>query len=214
MSLEQMRKDYSASGLSKQEVDPDPLVQFSRWFAEANQPDLPEWVEVNAMALSTCGGNWQVTSRIVLLKGIEQGKLLFYTNYDSDKAQQIELNSRVSLCIHWPHLQRQVRVEGTAAKTGRGQSERYFQSRPRGSQLGAHVSRQSAVVESRADLEQRMQELDKQYEGEAVPCPENWGGYEVTASRFEFWQGRPNRLHDRIEYGWRDSQWIIQRLAP
>ena len=214
MSLDQMRKNYSMAGLSRQEVDSDPLVQFGRWFAEANQPDLPDWVEVNAMNLATCDPSGRVTSRIVLLKGIDRGRIFFYTNYDSTKGQQMAANPHVSLCLHWAHLQRQVRIEGTVTKAERSQSEDYFHSRPRGSQLGAHVSQQSSVVSSRQALESRMEELRATYEGQTVPCPDNWGGYEVTPTRFEFWQGRPSRLHDRICYRRDNNAWVIERLSP
>ena len=202
------------AGLHKQELDSDPLVQFGRWFEAANQPDLPDWVEINAMTLATSDPAGQVTSRIVLLKGIDRGRLFFYTNYDSTKGQQMAANPHVSLCIHWPHLQRQVRIEGTATKAERGQSEDYFHSRPRDSQLGAHVSQQSSVVSSRQQLEARMQELRAAYKGQTVPCPDNWGGYEVTPNHFEFWQGRPSRLHDRICYRRDNDNWIIERLSP
>ena len=209
MSIDQMRKNYSLAGLSKQDVDSDPMVQFARWFEQANQPDLPEWVEVHAMTLSTAGPSGDVTSRVVLLKGIDQGKLFFYTNYDSTKGQQIGTNPSVALCIHWPHLQRQVRVEGTATR-----SEDYFQSRPRGSQLGAHVSQQSIVVDNRQVLEQRMIEMEDQFDNQPVPCPRHWGGYEVSPAMVEFWQGRPSRLHDRICYTLVDGDWKIERRAP
>ncbi len=215
MSIEQMRKTYSMSGLSQKDVNPDPLVQFQLWFEQARQPDLPDWMEVNAMTLSTADPRGQVTSRVVLLKGLESGKLLFYTNYESTKAQQMQANPRVSLCFLWPHLQRQVRVEGRVSKTDRVQSENYFRTRPRDSQLGAHVSRQSSQVESREVLEQRFAELEATYVDQEVPCPEDWGGYEVEASQFEFWQGRPGRLHDRLCYRRGDhGDWKIFRLAP
>jgi pyridoxamine 5'-phosphate oxidase len=209
-----MRKNYSMDGLSKQDVDPDPLVQFGRWFEAANQPDLPDWVEMNAMTLATSDPSGHVTSRIVLLKGVDRGRLFFFTNYDSTKGQQMAANPQVSLSMHWPQLQRQVRIDGTVKKAERQQSEEYFHSRPRGSQLGAHVSQQSSVVSSREVLEARMEELKTAYENQVVPCPDNWGGYEVTPSRFEFWQGRPSRLHDRICYRLQNDQWIIERLSP
>ena len=214
MSIDQMRKNYSLAGLSRQEVDADPMVQFTRWFEQANQPDLPDWVEVNAMTLATASPTGHVTSRIVLLKGIDQGKLHFFTNYESTKGQQIESNPTVSLCMHWPHLQRQVRVEGMVTKTDRAQSESYFGTRPRGSQLGALVSQQSSVVASRQVLEERMSELNTKYADQPIPCPANWGGYEVTPIVMEFWQGRPSRLHDRIRYRREADAWVTERLSP
>ncbi len=214
MSIHQMRKTYSIAGFSEKDADSDPLVQFRRWFDQAQQPDLPDWVEVNAMTLSTADGAGHVTSRVVLLKGIESGKLCFYTNYDSTKGQQMAANPRVSLCFFWPHLQRQLRIEGTVSKTDRRQSEEYFHSRPRDSQLGAHVSEQSSMIASREVLEQLMKQCEAQHANQVVPCPENWGGYEVEPTQFEFWQGRPSRLHDRVCYQRESDGWKIVRLSP
>lgn len=214
MSIQQMRKSYSMAGFCEKDADPDPLVQFRRWFEQAQQPDLPDWVEVNAMTLSTADATGLVTSRVVLLKGIDRGKLCFFTNYGSAKGQQMEVNPRVALCFFWPHLQRQVRIQGTVSKTDRRQSEDYFHSRPRDSQLGAYVSKQSAVIANRDLLEQRMAECQVKYQDLDIPCPENWGGYAVEPTEFEFWQGRPSRLHDRICYRRREDDWEIVRLAP
>lgn len=214
MSIEKMRRAYERDGLSEQDMAADPLVQFQQWFDAARQPDLPEWMEVNAMTLSTTDVEGRVTSRVVLLKGVESGRLFFYTNYESDKGDQIAANPRISLCFFWPHLERQVRILGMAGKTDRQQSEDYFHSRPRESQLGAWVSRQSQVIEGRDALEQRMSELQQRYAGQEIPCPEHWGGYEVQPLAFEFWQGRPSRLHDRIGYRREDGQWRRFRLAP
>lgn len=216
MSIEEMRKNYTMAGLNEQDMDRNPMVQFQQWFEQARQPDLPDWVEVNAMTLSTADDKGRVTSRVVLLKGIESGKLFFYTNYDSAKGCQMKVNPRVSLCFFWPHLQRQVRIEGSVEKTDRSQSERYFQKRPRASQLGARVSEQSSVIENRQVLEQSMAKLESQFGDAEVPCPENWGGYEVSPTRFEFWQGRPSRLHDRVCFELEDGggSWSIERLSP
>ena len=213
MSIHQMRQTYSLSGLQEKDVDRDPMVQFEKWFQESQAPDLPTWVEVNAMTLSTADLAGCVTSRIVLLKGIKAGKFVFYTNYESTKGKQIEANPSVSLCFFWPHLQRQVRIEGTASKTSREVSEAYFHSRPRGSQFGANVSKQSSEVTA-SELQSRMKELEQQYADKEIPCPEHWGGYEVDPSTVEFWQGRPSRLHDRIVFRRTEDAWSIVRLSP
>ncbi len=214
MTIEEMRLNYARGTLDKLDVDPDPLVQFQKWFQQARDSDPPEWFEVNAMSLSTTDAQGHVTARIVLLRGIDDGKFVFFTNYQSTKAQQITKCPNVALCFYWPHLQRQVRIEGQVSKTSRQRSDQYFQTRPRDSQLGAHVSCQSAEVESRAVLEQQMAELKRHYGDEPVPCPENWGGYAVTPTQFEFWQGRPGRLHDRIVFRQHDDDWSIVRLSP
>ena len=219
MSIQQMRKRYAMDGLDEKDVARDPMVQFEKWFEAANQPDLPDWFEINAMTLSTADESGRVSSRLVLLKGVERERFQFFTNYDSLKARQMSHNARVSLNFYWPHLERQVRVEGVVEKTDRSQSERYFHTRPRESQLGAHVSRQSSAVANRHELEQQLEQLQSHYAGQEVPCPENWGGYEVTPNQIEFWQGRPGRLHDRICYLRNDRSddvtgWQIVRLSP
>ncbi|MEM9364402.1 MAG: pyridoxamine 5'-phosphate oxidase [Planctomycetota bacterium] len=218
-SISQLRRDYTLSGLDVDEVAADPVRQFQAWFDQAQQPiaagQVPDWMEANAMTLSTCDADGMPTSRIVLLKGVDEGRFLFYTNYDSTKAAAMAANPRVSLCFYWPHLQRQVRIEGTVSQTDRETSRRYYHTRPRGSQLGAHVSPQSRVVDSRAFLEKRMESLEAEYpEGTLVPLPDNWGGYAVTPTAFEFWQGRSNRLHDRISYTLAEGAWKVERLAP
>ncbi|MDA8744478.1 pyridoxamine 5'-phosphate oxidase [Rubripirellula amarantea] len=213
MSIHSMRKTYTMGGLSEKDVDSDPLVQFQRWFGEAELADLPDWVEINAMTVSTSTRSGAVSSRILLLKGIEDGRFLFYTNYLSAKGEDLADNPVASLCFYWPHLQRQVRVEGKVTKTSRQQSEDYFHSRPRESQLGANVSEQSTVVTA-DQLDARMKELQQTFEGKEVPCPEHWGGYAVEPMKIEFWQGRPSRLHDRILYQRDVGNWNIVRLAP
>ncbi|MGI9466839.1 MAG: pyridoxamine 5'-phosphate oxidase [Rubripirellula sp.] len=214
MSIHEMRKSYTLAGLAKSDVDADPMVQFQSWFEEAQQPDLPDWMEVNAMTLATADTEGKVTSRIVLLKGIEDGRLCFYTNYKSEKGQQIAANPQVSLCFLWGHLQRQVRIEGIANQSDRSKSVDYFHSRPRESQLGAHVSRQSSVIDSSQTLNEKFSVLESKYNQQEIPCPDHWGGYEVEPTRFEFWQGRPGRLHDRISYRRDGEQWQLSRLSP
>lgn len=215
MSIDQMRKSYQLSGLFEHQVHPDPLQQFQHWFDQARSEEVPSWLELNAMTLSTAGSDFRVTSRIVLLKGVDDlGRFLFFTNYHSAKAQQIEENTAVALCILWPHLERQVRICGHAEKTSRETSIAYFRSRPRGSQLGALISNQSGSIADRSVLEQSLEKFEAQYAGQDVPCPEHWGGYAVTPNEIEFWQGRDNRLHDRILYRSSENQWSISRLAP
>ena len=214
MTIEEMRKTYAKAGLTENDMHQDPLVQFQSWFDQARQEDLPDWMEVNAMTLSTTDGSGKIASRVVLLKGIDSGQFYFYTNYDSAKAAHMAACPSVALCFFWPHLERQVRIQGKVSKTDRERSAAYFATRPRGSQLGAHVSAQSAVVENGQVLQDRKSELEKHYDGQEVPCPDNWGGYAVTPSAFEFWQGRPSRLHDRIEYLRDGDAWRMQRLAP
>ena len=213
MSIQDMRQTYTMGGLSEKDVDSDPMVQFQKWFDESQFADLPDWMEVNAMTLSTADMQGDVTSRIVLLKGVENGRFTFYTNYDSAKGNQITENPRAALCFYWPHLQRQVRIEGTVTKLPRETSVAYFHSRPRESQLGANVSEQSAEVTAEK-LESRMSELSSQFEGKEVPCPEHWGGYATEPTTIEFWQGRPSRLHDRVVYRKDGNDWNIVRIAP
>jgi pyridoxamine 5'-phosphate oxidase len=214
MSLDQMRKSYQLSGLHEREVHTDPIAQFQQWFDQANAAEVPNWLEINAMTLSTAAADGRITSRIVLLKGIDAGRFMFFSNYRSTKAKQMEINPSVALCILWPHLERQVRICGHAEKTSREVSIEYFHSRPRGSQLGALVSSQSSTIQDRSLLEQSLRHVESLYEGQEIPCPEHWGGYAVTPDEIEFWQGRDNRLHDRIVYHRHPSHWSIARLAP
>lgn len=216
MSIDQMRRNYTLGGLSESDVSPDPQNQFRIWLDQAGTSDLPDWFEVNAVTLATSDSSGDVSSRIVLLKGFDDDAgFHFFTNFDSEKGQQMAVNPRASMCVLWPHLQRQVRIRGHIVKLSREQSETYFASRPRASQLGAHASRQSTAVADRTELEQAMVHQVQKYEGSSVPCPENWGGYALRAVRVEFWQGRPSRLHDRVVYTKdQDGQWAITRLAP
>ena len=200
------------SSLSETDLDKSPFVQFSRWFdeARARQPQAPE-----AMTVSTCGTSGIVSSRICLLKGFDEHGFVFYTNYNSRKGTQLSENPRISLCFHWPVLERQVRIEGVAVKTTSEEADAYFATRPRGSQLGAWASNQSSVIAGRGDLEHRFRELEANHRDRPVPRPPHWGGYRVIPVEIEFWQGRLDRLHDRFVYRLREPKdWIIERLSP
>jgi pyridoxamine 5'-phosphate oxidase len=194
------------------DLDPDPFVQFGRWFEEAKAAvkDLPE-----AMMLATATHDGEVSVRSVLLKEFDRRGLVFYTNYNSRKAAQMHENPRAALAFWWPPLERQVRIEGAVVRVTEDESNVYFATRPRGSQLGAWASDQSKVIAGRGDLDARFEELSKCYREGAIPRPPHWGGYRVIPILFEFWQGRPDRLHDRFVYRLRDAKdWVIERLSP
>jgi len=211
-SIADLRQDYSKSSLEVANVLPDPVEQFEKWFQEALQAGVPE---PNAMNLATVNEQGQPSARIVLLKGVEAKQFLFFTNYQSHKGLLLEKNPACALTFFWPELERQVRIEGITQRLDAQTSEAYFQSRPRGSQIGAWASPQSSVIESRTIIEERVQQLEKRFDGMTVlPKPHQWGGYGVIPSLIEFWQGRPSRLHDRIVYTRIDGQWKIHRLAP
>ncbi len=209
--LQNIRQDYSSSSLSKADVLPNPVDQFAAWFEEYKSSAKHD---SNAMVLSTVGPNNRPSSRVVLLKGISKGGFEFYTNYQSHKAHDIGVNNLVSLVFFWPELERQVRVEGKAEKLSDAESDAYFKERPRGSQIGAWTSPQSQVVLNRQMLEDRMAEMEKKFEGE-IERPDNWGGYRIMPESIEFWQGRSNRLHDRLIYiKGEKNTWDLKRLAP
>jgi pyridoxamine 5'-phosphate oxidase len=211
-NLADLRKEYTLASLDETSVLKDPIEQFKLWFREAYESQLPE---PTAMNLATVTPRGTPTSRVVLLKGIEQNRFVFYTNYQSDKGKELELNPACALTFFWAELERQVRIEGVASRIDEKRSQEYFQSRPRGSQIGAWSSPQSAVIGDRKILEERVNQMEKKFEGtEVLPKPLQWGGYEVEAFLIEFWQGRPSRLHDRIEYIKVDGIWQIHRLAP
>ena len=206
-----LRREYTARGLRRAELDPDPVRQFSRWFDEAVRD---EFTDANSMALATASPDGIPFLRTVLLKGFDGRGFTFFTNYDSAKGHQLAANPRVALLFFWGELERQVCIRGTVGKTSREESEAYFKSRPTGSQLGAWVSKQSEVVASREVLEQRLGEVSKKF-GDDPPPPPHWGGFRVVPESVEFWQGRPNRLHDRMLYTRQpDGSWRIDRLAP
>ncbi len=200
--------------LRESDLDPNPIAQFERWFVEAReqQPDRPE-----AMTVSTCGADGVVSARVCLLKGFDQHGFVFFTNFNSRKGEQIRENPHISLCFFWPVADRQVRIEGAAVKVTEEESDAYFATRPRGSQLGAWASEQSHVLMGgRGDLDARFRELETTYRDKPVPRPPHWGGYRVIPNLIEFWQGRAERLHDRFCYRLRASanDWMVERLAP
>lgn len=210
--IAEIRKEYLKATLDVQTVKANPIEQFQVWFDEALKASV---IEPNAMTLSTVNEHGRPSSRIVLLKGIEEKKLFFYTNYQSKKGRELEQNPACALTFFWPDLERQVRVEGIAERVDAKTSEAYFQSRPRGSQVGAWASPQSSIIDNRKILEDRVKQLDQKFEGLAsLPKPHQWGGFQVDAYLVEFWQGRASRLHDRIEYTKIDGKWTIHRLAP
>ena len=211
MDLSDLRISYTKDSFSESDLLESPFDQFEKWFSEALKSKVDE---PNAMSLATISPEGNPRTRIVLLKDFSKDGLIFYTNYDSAKAKGMEVNKAVSVNFVWHPLQRQINVQGFTEKVDRKVSELYFHSRPRGSQLGALVSPQSKVIASRKVLEDRLAELEAQYKNEPIPLPENWGGIRIVPTRFEFWQGRDNRLHDRFEYILKNDQWSTQRLAP
>jgi pyridoxamine 5'-phosphate oxidase len=214
MDFQAIRKEYESAGLDESKLLDDPMDQFRNWFELAGARSPGKWFEVNAMTLATSDLSGNVSSRIVLLKGVRDEGFVFYTNYQSAKGNQLSENPRASLTFHWPYLGRQVRVIGAVSKTSREDSEAYFHSRPRGSQFGALASAQSKTIESREALEQQRESLIQQVGDEEVPCPNHWGGYLVTPGSVEFWQGRLDRLHDRIVYRQDGEAWARSRISP
>jgi pyridoxamine 5'-phosphate oxidase len=206
-----LRKEYTRSGLQKSALAPDPIDQFRKWFDEALTANLHE---PNAVTLATASPDGNPSARVVLLKGYDERGFVFYTNYEGRKARELEANPSCSLAFYWGELERQVRIEGHAARVADKESDAYFASRPRGSRIGAWASEQSRVVEDREELEDRLRKLEAEYEGREIPRPPFWGGYRVEPERMEFWQGRENRLHDRLSYTRRNGGWKIHRLQP
>lgn len=211
--LSDYRKSYEKSALLETTIKENPMEQFQKWFYEVEATDGLD--EPNAMTVSTIGLDGFPKNRVVLMKKYTHEGFIFYTNYDSEKGRAIAANPSLCLSFFWPNMERQVIIKGTAEKLAENLSDGYFESRPVGSQLGAVVSNQSEVIGSREVLEKELEALEKKYEGKEIPRPSNWGGFLVRPVSIEFWQGRPNRLHDRIRYTLQDDyNWKIERLAP
>jgi pyridoxamine 5'-phosphate oxidase len=211
-SIAELRKVYQLKSLEEKEVSEDPLKQFESWWQDAINACAEE---PNAMTLATCSGSGKPSARIVLLKGISENGFVFFTNYRSRKAQEIKENSLVALVFFWKELERQIRIEGKVKKVSGKESDEYFSVRPRASQLGAWSSPQSSVIESADFLQENMKKFQDQFHSKEVPRPGFWGGYLVEPDLIEFWQGRPGRLHDRLQYSIeKNGAWKLQRLAP
>jgi pyridoxamine 5'-phosphate oxidase len=211
-SYADQRRDYALAGLAEKDLARDPFRQFEKWFGEAEGAKVPE---PNAMVLATAGRDGHPAARTLLLKGLDGRGFVFYTNYESRKGRELEANPRACLLFPWVALERQVIAEGPVARVTREESETYFHSRPRLSQLAAWASPQSAIVAGRAMLEDSLKAMENKYAGEEIPLPANWGGFRLVPDRVEFWQGRRNRLHDRLQYRrLKDGSWTIERLAP
>ena len=235
MAIADLRREYMAGGLDRQDLVANPIAQFQHWFGQAAAAQSGSrgrkigialfrfWLalvghapaDVNAMTLATVDKNGQPSARTVLLKGADARGFIFFTNYDSRKGRELAENPNAALVFHWPELERQVCVAGTVTKLPQEESDVYFRSRPKGSRLAAWASNQSEVVANRDVLERRWQEMAARFPGDAVPLPANWGGYLLSPSRIEFWQGRPSRLHDRFAYTKHlDGTWKLERLSP
>jgi len=234
MAIADLRREYSLSGLRRDDLAADPIVQFRKWFEQATGARKSgrvraflirlykrllmvtgtQSLDINALTLATVDGHGCPSARIVLLKGVDDRGFIFFTNYDSRKGQELAGNPNAALVFYWGEQERQVCVAGTVNRLGTEESEAYFRSRPRGSQIGAWASNQSQPVADRAALEVRWQEAEKRFQNQEVPLPPNWGGYILTPTRIEFWQGRPNRLHDRFRYTQTPTGWTIDRLCP
>ncbi|HYO10481.1 MAG TPA: pyridoxamine 5'-phosphate oxidase [Tepidisphaeraceae bacterium] len=210
-----MRREYLRDKLLETDVLPDPIAQFGQWFSDAQLAGVPE---PNAMTVATATRDGVPSSRVVLLKGFDAQGFTFYTNYASRKARELDANPRASLCFYWQPLERQVRIDGAVERVSRAESDAYFHARPVASQVGAWVSQQSAVIATREQLDRRQAELAEKYRDAVVPLPDFWGGYRLVPTAIEFWQGRPSRLHDRLEFvraaGAAGGAWTLRRLSP
>jgi pyridoxamine 5'-phosphate oxidase len=206
-----IRKDYKLQTLLEIDMAPDPIVQFSKWWNEAVKSEIDE---VNAMTLATADKSNIPSARIVLLKGYDKNGFVFFTNYQSHKGEQLLQNPNACLVFFWKELERQIRITGTVEKINAAESDTYFSSRPTGSRIGAWASPQSSVIANRTVIEEKLKELEQQFGDDNIPRPQHWGGYIVKPVQIEFWQGRPSRLHDRMQYTLQEASWVIERLAP
>jgi pyridoxamine 5'-phosphate oxidase len=211
MSIADIRREYARARLDETHVSADPVAEFGRWFSQAQEAKV---LEPNAMALATSTADGRPSVRMVLLKGFDQRGFVFFTDYRSRKGFELEANPRAALAFYWGELERQVRLTGTVERTSTQESEEYFRSRPRGSRLGAWVSHQSRVIPSRAPLESGLREVQERFPTDDVPLPPHWGGYRLRHEEMEFWQGREDRLHDRIRYVRDGERWRVERLSP
>ena len=212
MSVADLRREYARAGLDEADLDADPIRQFAAWFAAA---EAATGGEANAMTLATATPDGEPSARLVLLKGFDERGFTFFSNYESQKGEELAANPRAALTFYWPELERQVRIKGTVTRVPVEESERYFRSRPPGSRLAASLSRQSEVIPGRAVLEQEFVRLQQTHPDGDVPLPPQWGGYRVVPHLIEFWQGRASRLHDRLRYRREpDRGWQIERLSP
>lgn len=210
-SFDRFRREYERGTLFEEEMARDPFEQFQRWFDEAQAAEiyLPD-----AMTLATADADGKPNIRAVVLRGIDEKGLVFYTNYESDKAKELAANPRAALHFHWNALERQVKIAGGVARTTREEAEAYWVRRPRAGQIGAWASEQSATLVDRAELDARAAEVEREFENREIPCPPDWGGFRLSPELFEFWQGRRSRLHDRLRYVRVDAAWRLERVAP